>query len=263
MRSSIIIKASPNDIWGILTNHNTWEDWSGSKLNGVTPGWIDGARMEWELGVPSRISGIIPSEFIEITSNSGMKTKIILSGKKRGTTEVIWDEDFSSSYISISDPNKKTAQIHKTLADLKYYVEKTSRIPRTNTKIATKQNNKVNVKPPKMTKPQTAPINKEAQPNQLNPANTQPLKQTKTTSDTEAKYAAEGKGKTKNTLLSAILSFIIPGSGQIYNGQIIKGVIIFLTFLLTFITCICPIIVWLYGIYDAFSTSVKINKGEM
>jgi len=234
MHSSIVIKASQDKVWGVLTNYNTWEAWFGGKLNSVTPGWVNGASMEWEHGFQSRISGIEPFEFIEMTSNSGMKTKIVLSGKKRGQTEVVWDEDFSSSYISISDPDKKIAQINKTLVDLKDYVEKAGQSPRTSTKAATTQNSNVNAETAKTTN-----------------------------TDRTAKYAAEGKGKTKNTFLSTILSFIIPGLGQIYNGQIFKGVIIFFAFLITFITCICPIIIWIYGMYDAFNTSVKINNGEL
>jgi len=53
--------------------------------------------------------------------------------------------------------------------------------------------------------------------------------------------------------LAAVLSFVIAGSGQVYNGQVGKGVLIFLTAWL--------IVPWIYGIFDAYQTAKKINEG--
>jgi competence protein ComGC len=59
----------------------------------------------------------------------------------------------------------------------------------------------------------------------------------------------------RNAGVAAILSFIIGGLGQIYNGQIGKGILILLTSWL--------IIPWIYGIFDAYAVAQKINKGEI
>ena len=55
--------------------------------------------------------------------------------------------------------------------------------------------------------------------------------------------------------LAAILSFIVSGMGQIYNGQIGKGILIFFTGWL--------IIPWIIGIFDAYSVAKKINEGKL
>ncbi len=50
---------------------------------------------------------------------------------------------------------------------------------------------------------------------------------------------------------AALLSLLVPGGGQVYNGQLLKGVSIFL---------LCWLILpWLYGVYDAFVTAKRIN----
>ena len=59
----------------------------------------------------------------------------------------------------------------------------------------------------------------------------------------------------RNPIVAAVSSFIVPGFGQVYNGQIGKGIFITITSWLVF-----P---WLFGIYDAYKTTVKLNKGEL
>lgn len=59
----------------------------------------------------------------------------------------------------------------------------------------------------------------------------------------------------KSPVLALILSIIIGGLGQVYNGQIGKGLLIFFTTWL--------IIPWIYGIIDAYRTAKKINSGEI
>jgi len=70
----------------------------------------------------------------------------------------------------------------------------------------------------------------------------------------------------KNPGLAAVLSFFITGLGQIYNGQIAKGVlfiiiqainILLMYVLIGFITT--PIF-WIWGMVDAYRTAEKINK---
>jgi len=65
------------------------------------------------------------------------------------------------------------------------------------------------------------------------------------------------KGKPsyyRNPVLAAILS-IIPGFGQFYNGQLLKGIIVMCTFWL--------VVPWLYGIYDAYAMACRINSRDV
>jgi TM2 domain-containing membrane protein YozV len=63
--------------------------------------------------------------------------------------------------------------------------------------------------------------------------------------------------KKKEPVLSAVLSFIFAGSGQVYNGELGKGI------LFLFGTIVGLFILWIYGVYDAYSTAEKMNKGEI
>lgn len=93
-----------------------------------------------------------------------------------------------------------------------------------------------------------------------------------------------GGPREKESLLSAALSLILPGAGQVFNGQIVKGVILAVLYLgsmaaiLMLIVlaalyarstcCFClpafilPLIVLVYAIYDAYDTAEKINNGQ-
>jgi TM2 domain-containing membrane protein YozV len=69
----------------------------------------------------------------------------------------------------------------------------------------------------------------------------------------------------KSPGLAAVLSFFWPGLGQIYNGQIAKG-LFFMVLALLFgwlmfvvIGFILYPILWVYGIYDAYKTAERIN----
>jgi TM2 domain-containing membrane protein YozV len=72
---------------------------------------------------------------------------------------------------------------------------------------------------------------------------------------------------TKNPGIAAVLSFLFVGLGQIYNGQIGKGVL----FIILGVVCIglaffiigliAGPILWIYSIYDAYKTADKINRG--
>ncbi|MFZ5980697.1 MAG: hypothetical protein ACOYVF_08705 [Candidatus Zixiibacteriota bacterium] len=69
----------------------------------------------------------------------------------------------------------------------------------------------------------------------------------------------------KNPGLAAVLSFFWMGLGQIYNGQIAKGIafIIFYSIswllMLVLIGFITTPILFIYGIYDAYKSAQKIN----
>ncbi len=68
-----------------------------------------------------------------------------------------------------------------------------------------------------------------------------------------------------NPILALIISFFLPGIGTVYAGNIMKGIIIFIAavilgalatiFLLGIIAYILYVIVWLYGMYDAYTTA--------
>jgi TM2 domain-containing membrane protein YozV len=69
----------------------------------------------------------------------------------------------------------------------------------------------------------------------------------------------------KSSGIAAIASFIIPGLGQIYNGQIGKGImfiiiggILALSMFILIGFILYPIF-WLYNIYDAYKTAERIN----
>lgn len=67
----------------------------------------------------------------------------------------------------------------------------------------------------------------------------------------------------KNPIISAVLSFFFPGAGQAYNGQTLKGAGFFIGMLITSLIPILPFIVWIYGLYDSYTTAQKMNKGEI
>ena len=62
----------------------------------------------------------------------------------------------------------------------------------------------------------------------------------------------------KNAFLATVCSFFIPGLGQVYNGQTAKGVGIFAGTLAGLFLLIIPgLIVWVFGLYDAYTTAKK------
>jgi len=74
----------------------------------------------------------------------------------------------------------------------------------------------------------------------------------------------------KNPGIAAVLSFFWPGVGQIYNGQMTKGLILVginaicwllnITLILSIIGIPIQVVLGLYAIFDAYNTAVKINK---
>ena len=60
--------------------------------------------------------------------------------------------------------------------------------------------------------------------------------------------------------MPALISFFIPGLGQLIKGQILKGILIWiiggiLTVFL-FWTIIVPVAIWAWNIYDAYNSPV-------
>lgn len=74
--------------------------------------------------------------------------------------------------------------------------------------------------------------------------------------------------KNKRPKLALFLSFIFPGFGQLYEGQYIKALslivasVISSLLMIIYIGIFLYLIVWVYGMYDAYYTAKKINNGE-
>jgi TM2 domain-containing membrane protein YozV len=69
----------------------------------------------------------------------------------------------------------------------------------------------------------------------------------------------------KNPGVAAVLSFFWAGLGQIYNGEIGKGVIFLIGYLVSLMLIFVVIgfittpILWIYGMVDAYKTAEKLN----
>lgn len=69
----------------------------------------------------------------------------------------------------------------------------------------------------------------------------------------------------KNPGLAAVLSFFWMGLGQIYNGQIAKGIAFIVFYAISWILVFVVIgllttpVLFIYGIYDAYKSAQKIN----
>ena len=70
----------------------------------------------------------------------------------------------------------------------------------------------------------------------------------------------------KNPTLAMLLSFLIPGLGQIYNGQVAKGILFIVAQVINallmaiFIGFITGIAVLIWAMYDAYKTAEAINQ---
>ena len=68
----------------------------------------------------------------------------------------------------------------------------------------------------------------------------------------------------KNTVLATILSCCIPGVGQIYLGQLFKGIaLLIIYFVLGSITFgIVGLVAWVVAMLDAFKIGKKLEEGK-
>ena len=79
---------------------------------------------------------------------------------------------------------------------------------------------------------------------------------------------AQAPAPPKNPGVAAVLSFFFAGLGQIYNGQIGKGLGImfayFISILLMFVIIgfITTPILWIWGMIDAYQTAERINQAR-
>ena len=84
--------------------------------------------------------------------------------------------------------------------------------------------------------------------------------------------AAHSASGVRNPVLAAVLSFIIPGFGQSYNGNAIKGIGIFLGVLILWILSLLMysgemfigiLVLWIFGVFDAYRDSWRMNRGDI
>lgn len=82
----------------------------------------------------------------------------------------------------------------------------------------------------------------------------------------ESRYPPPSKTlreRRKSPGLAALASFLLAGLGQVYNGNLLKGLGVFLGVLIGSLFFVIPgVAVFLYGIFDAYSTAQKMNTGE-
>lgn len=75
------------------------------------------------------------------------------------------------------------------------------------------------------------------------------------------KYSLEDIQKYKNPTLSAVLSFVIPGAGSIYNGSVLKGILFLIVYVVGLFLFVLPgVIVWIISIYDAYKEAKFLNS---
>lgn len=64
--------------------------------------------------------------------------------------------------------------------------------------------------------------------------------------------------------MAAVLSFVIPGLGQVYNGQIVSGILLGAVCILLYIgTIILGLILHVFLIYNAFRGAKRVNVRRM
>ena len=68
----------------------------------------------------------------------------------------------------------------------------------------------------------------------------------------------------KSTVIAALCSLVIPGLGQVYDGKLERGFLIFFgTVIGLFIFILPGLAVWAFGIYDAYTLALQMNKKEI
>ena len=74
-------------------------------------------------------------------------------------------------------------------------------------------------------------------------------------------YAVSDKGYVQ---VAVLLSFIMPGLGQTYNGQYLKGGVLCIAGLaLVWVVGLWALVIWLVGTIDAYLTARKVISGDL
>ena len=66
----------------------------------------------------------------------------------------------------------------------------------------------------------------------------------------------------KSAGLATLLSCILPGVGQIYLGQVIKGIVILAADIVLGCTVIIPLVIWIVAMIDANKIGKKLEAGQ-
>ena len=70
----------------------------------------------------------------------------------------------------------------------------------------------------------------------------------------------------KNPSIATVLSFLFMGLGQVYNGQIGKGIVFIILYAISFVLMFVLVgfittpILWIWGMIDANKSAKKINE---
>lgn len=70
----------------------------------------------------------------------------------------------------------------------------------------------------------------------------------------------------KNPAIATVLSLIWPGVGQIYNGQVGKGIAVMICYVISwfliwiFVGFVTTPIIWIWGMVDANKSAKKVNE---
>ena len=82
-------------------------------------------------------------------------------------------------------------------------------------------------------------------------------------------FRVAGFSEEKTPILALLLSVFFPGLGQFYNGQPTKGVILIIAAIVSifliifFIGAILYLVVWVFSLYDAYTSAEAINAGRV
>lgn len=69
----------------------------------------------------------------------------------------------------------------------------------------------------------------------------------------------------KNARVAVLCSFFVCGLGQVYNGQIVKGIVFFVAFVISALLVSAVIgfvttpLLWIWGMVDAYRSAERIN----
>lgn len=87
--------------------------------------------------------------------------------------------------------------------------------------------------------------------------------------------AVPSRTPAKSSGVAVVLSFFWTGLGQMYNGQIGKGIVLMilqlvlltvgaltLLFGIGIILLIAAVVLWAWNLFDAYNTAERINRGE-
>jgi len=72
------------------------------------------------------------------------------------------------------------------------------------------------------------------------------------------------RGEIRSPGIAGVLSFLCCGLGQLYNGETLKGIGLFIgAIIASLIFPLLGLIVVIFAIYDAYTTAKKINQGQV